>query len=238
MATATAGDQINAALRLIGQLAEGEAPSAATSQDALAAMNQMIDSWNTERLSVFSTQDQTFLWPASTRSRTLGPTGNFVGNRPILLDDATYFRDPGTNVSFGIRMINQQQYDGIAVKTVTSTYPQVIWVNMTYPDIEMYIYPVATREVEWHFISVEELTNAATLATSLTFPPGYLRAFKYNLACEIANEFGVEPPPQVRRIAMTSKRNLKRVNNPDDVMSMPYSLVATRQRFNVYAGNY
>ena len=119
MATATAGDQINGALRLIGQLAEGEVPSAATSQDALAAMNQMIDSWNTERLSVFSTQDQTFLWPASTRSRTLGPTGDFVGNRPILLDDATYFRDPGTNVSFGIRMINQQQYDGIAVKTVT-----------------------------------------------------------------------------------------------------------------------
>ena len=238
MATATAGDQINGALRLIGQLAEGEVPSAATSQDALAAMNQMIDSWNTERLSVFSTQDQTFQWPASTRIRTLGPTGDFVGNRPILLDDATYFRDPGTNVSFGVRIINQQQYDGIAVKTVTSTYPQVIWVNMTYPDIEMYIYPVATREVEWHFISVEELTNAATLATSLAFPPGYLRAFKYNLACEIAIEFGVEPPPQVRRIAMTSKRNLKRINNPDDVMSMPYSLVATRQRFNVYAGNY
>jgi hypothetical protein len=37
---------------------------------------------------------------------------------------------------------------------------------------------------------------------------------------------------------MTSKRNLKRINNPDDIMSMPYSLVATRQRFNIFAGNY
>jgi hypothetical protein len=55
---------------------------------------------------------------------------------------------------------------------------------------------------------------------------------------EIAPEFGVEPSQQVKRIAMTAKRNLKRINNPDDVMSMPYSLVATRQRFNVYAGNY
>jgi hypothetical protein len=85
---------------------------------------------------------------------------------------------------------------------------------------------------------VSELTQPATLATNLYLPPGYLRAFKYNLACEIAPEFGVEPPPTVSRIAMTSKRNLKRINNPDDVMSMPYSLVATRQRFNVYAGNY
>jgi hypothetical protein len=236
--TTSAGDQINGALRLIGMLAEGETPSAATSQDALVAMNQMIDSWNTERLSVFSTQDQIFTWPASTQSRTLGPTGNFVGNRPVLLDDATYFRDAATNVSYGIKIINQQQYNGIAVKTVTSTYPQVMWVNMTYPDIEMYVYPVPLRPLEWHFVSVEELTQPAVLATTLSFPPGYLRAFKYNLACEIAAEFGVEPSPQVQRIAMTSKRNLKRINNPDDVMAMPYGIVANRQRYNIYAGNF
>ena len=233
----TAGDLINGSLRLIGVLAEGETPSAETSQDALTAMNQMIDSWNTERLSVFSTQDQVFTWPAGELSRTMGPSGDFVGNRPVLLDDATYYRDPSTNVSYGIKFINQQQYDGIAVKTVTSTYPQVIFTNMTYPNIEMFVYPRPTRALEWHFISVEELTKPAILDTELTFPPGYLRAFRYGLACELAPEFGVEPSPQVQRIAMTSKRNLKRINNPDDIMSMPYSIVATRQRFNIYAGN-
>lgn len=235
---ATAGDLINGALRLLGVLAEGETPSAETSADALTAMNQMIDSWNTERLSIYNTQDQTFNWPTDEITRTLGPTGNFVGNRPVLLEDSTYFRDPSTNVSFGIKFINQQQYDGIAVKTVTSTYPQVIWVNMTMPNITMTIYPKPTRLLEWHFISVQELTQPATLATDIVLPPGYQRAFRYNLACELAPEFGVEPSRQVQRIAMVSKRNLKRINNPDDIMSLPYSLVATRQRFNVYAGNY
>jgi hypothetical protein len=238
MTTATANEQINRALRLLGILAEGETPSAATSQDALVALNQMIDSWNTERLSVFCTQDQIFTWPAGEYIRTLGPSGNFIGLRPVLLDDATYYRDPGTNVSFGIKFINQQQYNGIAVKTVTSTYPQVIFVNMGFPDITMSIYPRPTRDLEWHFISVQELSEPATLATNLTFPPGYLRAFAYNLAMEFAPEFGVEPSEQVKRIAMTSKRNLKRINNPDDVMSMPYAIVANRQRFNIYAGNY
>jgi len=237
MATYTAGDQINRSLRLLGVLAEGETTSAATSQDALMALNQMIDSWNTERLSVFSTQDQVFTWPASIISRTLGPTGDFVGNRPILLDDSTYFRAPN-NVSYGIKFINQQQYNGIAVKTVTSTYPQVMWINMSFPDIEMYVYPRPTQDLEFHFVSVEELNNPATLATVLYYPPGYLRAFTYNLAMEFAPEFGVEPSPQVQRIAMTSKRNLKRINNPDDVMALPYALVANRQRFNIYAGNY
>jgi hypothetical protein len=235
---ATAFDQIKASLRLIGQLAEGEEPSPQAAQDALSAMNQMIDSWNTERLAVFCTEDQVFNWPPGQITRTLGPTGNFVGNRPVLIDDATYFRDASTNVSYGIKLINQQQYNGIAVKTVTSTYPQVMFVNNTFPDITMTIYPQPTRVLEWHFVSVQQLTKPATLGTVLSFPPGYLRAFKYNLAMEIANEFGVEPMPQVQRIAMTSKRNLKRINNPDDVMSMPYSLIATRQRFNIYAGNY
>lgn len=238
MATYTAGDQINRSLRLLGVLAEGETPAASVSQDALMALNQMIDSWNTERLSTFVTQDQTFLWPAGFISRTLGPTGDFVGLRPILIDDATYYRDPGTNVSFGIKFINQQQYNGIAVKTVTSTYPQVCWVNMGFPDITLTIYPKPTRELEWHFVSVQELDRPADLATVMYYPPGYLRAFTYNLAMEFAPEFGVEPSPQVSRIAMTSKRNLKRINNPDDVMSMPYAIVATRQRFNIYAGNY
>ncbi len=234
----TAGDIINGSLRLLGVLAEGEVPSAETSQDALNAMNQMIDSWNTERLSVYSTQDQVFTWPSGVISRFLGPTGDFIGNRPVLLDDSTYFRDPGTGVSYGIKFINQQQYDGIAVKTVTSTFPQVMWINMSFPDIEMYVYPRPLRDLEWHFISVEELAQPATLATTLHFPPGYLRAFRYNLATEMAPEFGMEPSSQVMRIAMTSKRNLKRINNPEDIMSMPYSLVASRQRFNVYAGNY
>ncbi len=237
MSTYTAGDQINRALRLLGILAEAETPSASMSQDALMAMNQMIESWNTERLSVFCTQDQIFEWPSSQIKRTLGPTGDFVGNRPILFDDATYFKAPN-GVSYGIKFINQQQYDGIAVKNVTSTYPQVIFANMTYPNVEMYVYPMPTQVLEWHFVSVQELDQPATLATALHFPPGYLRAFTYNLAMEFAPEFGVEPSPQVQRIAMTSKRDLKRINNPDDVMALPYALVANRQRFNIYAGNY
>jgi hypothetical protein len=238
MATYTAGEQINRALRLLGVLAEGETPSAAASQDALMALNQMIDSWSTERLAVFCTQDQVFTWPAGLISRTLGPSGDFVGLRPVLLDDATYYRDPGTNVSFGIKFINQQQYDGIAVKTVSSAYPQVCFVNMGFPDVTMTIYPRPTRDLEWHFVSVQELDKPVDLSTVMYYPPGYLRAFTYNLAMEFAPEFGVEPSPQVQRIAMTSKRDLKRINNPDDVMSMPYAIVATRQRFNIYAGNY
>jgi hypothetical protein len=234
----TAAELIEGSLRLLGVLAEGEQPSVAVMQDSIMAMNQMIQSWDTERLSVFSTQDQVFTWPAYTMSRTIGPTGDFVGNRPIEIDDATYFKDPSSGLSFGIKIINQQQYDGIAFKTVTSTYPQVMWINNTFPDMEITIYPVPIKALEWHIISVETLTEVSSVATDMYFPPGYLRAFRYNLACELAPEFGVEPSPQVQRIAMSSKRNIKRINFPGDLMAIPYPIVATRQRYNIYANNF
>ena len=234
----TAAELIDGSLRLLGVLAEGEQPSVAVMQDSIMAMNQMIQSWDTERLSVFSTQDQVFTWPAYTMSRTIGPTGDFVGNRPIEIDDATYFKDPSSGLSFGVKLINQQQYDGIAFKTVTSTYPQVMWVNNTFPDMEMTVYPVPIKALEWHIISVETLTEVSSVATDMYFPPGYLRAFRYNLACELAPEFGVEPSPQVQRIAMSSKRNIKRINFPGDLMAIPYPIVATRQRYNIYANNF
>ena len=233
---ATAGDLINGSLRLIGQLAEGEVPSAATSQDALVAFNQMIESWSTERLSVFTTQDQVFTWPATQASRTIGPTGDFVGTRPIMLDAATYFVDPGTGISYTISIVNTMEYNEIALKSSTSTFPQIITVTATYPNTLMQIYPVPTQALEWHFVSVQELAQAAILATDLSFPPGYLRAFRYNLACELAPEFGVEPSTQIQRIAMSSKRDLKRINSPGDKMALPSGLASNRTSFNIYSG--
>ena len=242
MPTFTAGDQINGALRLIGELAEGELPSPETSQDALTAMQQMIDSWNTEKLMIYNTIDQTCNWPPNSITETLGPSGTLTRIdsqptvRPVLLDDSTYYRDASTGISYGIQFINQQQYNGIALKTVSSTYPQVMWINMEFPDISMAIYPKPTRVLEWHFVSAQEISQPLTLATVIALPPGYVRAFRYNLACEFAPEFGVEPPPTVARIAMVSKRNLKRINNPDDIMSIPSALISNKTRFNIFSG--
>jgi hypothetical protein len=104
--------------------------------------------------------------------------------------------------------------------------------------MEITVYPVPIKALEWHIISVETLTEVSSVATNLYFPQGYLRAFRYNLACELAPEFGVEPSPQVQRIAMSSKRNIKRINFPGDLMAIPYPIVATRQRYNIYANNF
>jgi hypothetical protein len=229
---------IAGAMRLIGALPAGETMEPEEAQDGLDAFNQMLESWSTERLAVYTTQDQVFTWPAGQAARSIGPTGDFVGQRPVALDSATYFVDPGTGISYNIVPVNQDQYNSIALKGATSTFPQWVWMNETNPNATLTVFPVPSRTLQWHIVSVLQLTESASLSTQLVFPPGYIRAFRFCLACELAPEFGVEPPPQVRRVATTSKRNLKRINDPMNLLGMPPSLLRQSRRFNIYAGTY
>lgn len=217
---ATVGDEIRAALRLIGQLAEGETASAETMTDALDAFNTMVDSWSLMDLIVFSTRDQTFIWPAGQATRTLGPTGNFVGASPTEILDSSYFVD-ANGLSLAVQFISEEQYNEIPVKATQSTYPELIFVNGTEPDTTMTIYPVPSQNLLWHFISRIELQEAATVATTLVVPRGYRRAFRFNLAVEIGAEFGVEAPASVQRIAASSLRMLKNANaKPEDMIAV------------------
>lgn len=235
MATYTAGDQINRALRLLGVLAEGETPSAETSADALMALNQMLDSWSTERLSVYATLEQVVTWPSGQAVRTLGPSGNLPGTnvRPVAVEDSTFYRD-AEGTDHPVQIISEAEYNTLSDKTVTGD-PYLLVVNPTHPNIELTVYPVPSRALDWHIVSPQVLTEVATLATVFALPPGYLRALTYNLAMELAPEFGVEPSPQVQRIAMVSKRDLKRLNESKDVMSFPPELVG-RGTYNIFEG--
>jgi hypothetical protein len=38
----------------------------------------------------------------------------------------------------------------------------------------------------------------------------------------------------VTRVAMVSKRNLKRINNPGDMMAMPSGIMGSPGRYNIY----
>lgn len=59
------------------------------------------------------------------------------------------------------------------------------------------------------------LTQPAALNTTIAYPPGYARAFRYNLALELAPEYQAPVTPEVRQIALNSLATLKTMNSPD-----------------------
>ena len=234
----TALDQINGACKLLGVLAAGETLPAEDSQDALDFLNQMLDSWSTEDLLIYASTTQSLTWSANNATQTLGPTGDIVGLRPLSLGAATYYTDPTTNDSYNVTFISEEEYNSISLKTVTSTYPEYIQVDYSVPNVTMSVYPIPTKDLTWNFVSATVLPQPATLATVLVFPPGYMRAFKYNLAVELSPIFGITPSPYVDRTATGTKRVLKRNNRriEDARISLPCDLPSLQTGQNIFSG--
>lgn len=228
MATYTAGDLINRALRLLGVLASGEQPEASESNDSIMAFNQMIDSWSLERLSVYGSMEQVGTWPAGQATQSLG-AGGIVSVCPVLLGQGTYFVLDGT--SYTLTIINREQYSSIAVKTLSTQVPRFIFPTVSTsgglfdPVMEVTLYTVPSQNLEMHFVSVVPLNEVSATTDTIYVPKGYYEAYVYNLALRLAPEFGVEPSRVIKTTAAKSRVNLKRINNPNMVLNVPGPLL-------------
>lgn len=231
---ATASDYITGALRLIGIVNSGGSPTSAETADGLLVLNELIDSMGTSRLLLHSTQTQTFTWGSGNASRTLGASGDFSGTRPIAIDKSTYYTDPASGLTYNPTFISEEEYNAHPLKTQTSPYPTELWVNMTYPNVTLTVYPVPTMDLSWKIVSVVEMTQPALSGTTIAVPPGYKKFLRYNLAVMLAAEFGMEAPPTVQRIAASSSRAIKRLNKPD--MKMMPSVPVSGVKADIYAG--
>lgn len=217
---ATALDICTKALQIIGVQAVGEPVNADEAQDTLASLNTMIDSWSTERLSIYVITSNSFTLAASQLSYTLGPTGDLVMPRPMMIQDDSFIRVNGAD--FPLVLLAPAQYRGIIDKSPGATdLPIFAFYDTTFPLGTLYFWPPPIVGTELFLYSQQVLTGLATLATTFSFPPGYQRAFEYSLAEEIAPSYGVTPLPLVTRIAASARRNIKRMNLPDLRMNLP-----------------
>lgn len=212
----TALDVITAAMKKVGILAAGEVPSASEATDGLLALVNMLDSMSNERLVIYSTVREVFALVANQATYTWGIGGNFNSARPQLITRG-YIQAAGTNPVAELLMEQyiEQQYADIIVKTVNSTIPTIYYNDDNNPLANISFWPVPIVVCNAVFYSWKPLSTFATLNTVISLPPGYLRMLVYNLAIEIAPDYGKVASDQVVAIALQSMKNIKRMNaNP------------------------
>lgn len=69
----TALDLIRGSIRLLGKPSEAENLSAEDADNALFALNEMLDLWSIKRFMVYHVRQDLLAWPTATVSRTIGP---------------------------------------------------------------------------------------------------------------------------------------------------------------------
>lgn len=218
---ATASDIINNALRTSGILASGETADYSMANDALTKLNHLLESLSNENLVIYqNTQDSLTL--DGSQSYTFGLSGSPDINsaRPIKVHSA-FYRD-ANSIDYPVDVITQGEYFGIADKTTESDILTYIYVNPTYPNATVYVYPVSTSGTLL-INSNKALTAFSGLTASVVLPPGYERMLIYGLASELMIEYGVINPAIEQRY-VDSKADLKRTNtNPAVIrVSLPF----------------
>jgi len=236
---ATVQKIIDAALNKIGVLANGETAEADDAQVCLDALNMMVDSWNTESLMIYTYTMSEFSLVAGQRVYTIGPGGNFDVDRPIVQPIAAKLRLNLQQIQdLPLAILEYDEYAAIVLKQTQSSIVGAMHMDGGNPLRNIFIWPVPSDNNQKLLLWLGSLLSQVTSVSSeIVVPAGHNRALVYNLAVEVAPNFGRDIMPAVAKVAIDSKANLKRINYISPILQMPAGLVADTGRYNIYTDN-
>lgn len=199
---------ITATLYELGVLGEGQTVPSGDAQLCHSALNVLADAWLTEPNYAYSTTLVSAALPAATQSRTIGASQQFNCARPIRLEQGCYARVGG--VDYEITPITEAEYNAIPLKNIAAGWPSVCYYDAGSPTGNVYFFPTGACTVYLNVLT--PVSQFATLATAVTLPPGYERAFKWSLVEEVAGAFGRQVTALQARNAKQARRAIKRTN--------------------------
>lgn len=225
----TVRDLIKGSMRLIGAIAAGEVPSANEQADALSALNSMLESWSNEGLLIYQISEETFSLISGQQRYTMGPLGDFNTARPM---GVSHIKVGGVD----LEVLDQDEWALINAKNAQSTQPSKVFINWKSPQIELNFWPVPSSVKDVEIYTTKPLSTYASANDTISLPPGYERALRYNLALEIAPEFEKEPSGLVLKTATESKASIKRANIKPVLMRSDAFGITNRCSFDIMRG--
>jgi len=220
---------ITKAMQKVGILVKSESPAADEAADALDSLNDLLSSFSNESSMVYVRVTESFTLTSGTASYTIGAGQTLNTARPISIVQANV--NQGV-ISYNVAPVDDETYQGIQDKT-TQGIPYFVNYTNGFPTGTLNFYPVPVSAYTLVLTSEKELTSL-TLSGTVSLPPGWQRMLVYNLAVELASEYGQPADALVMKIAGESKaavaRSIMKVRNMDaNVGSYPNG-------FSIYRG--
>ncbi len=226
----TAAELIRSSLRLIQELAPGQTQHADDDNDALFVLNSMLDGWSIDRLNIYHIKRSDHTLVANQSSYTIGTGGNFNVARPVRIDNAGIILDDGSEKPLSI--LDPDEYAMVWQKTFATPIPWGLYCDYQHPLASLFLVPVASVAYGLALYSWQVLSSIASVATTISFPPGYADAIRYNLAVRLAPEWGRVLRPDVKDLAVETRAKIQMLNAPAPIMRVDpaYALGGDRRR--------
>jgi len=217
----TAGTIISNALRELKVLRwAGQTAAPEESADGLTALNNLCDSWSTERLLIPYASFARYVLVAAKYSYSIAPaTADLTGPRPIRIDAAGIVQLASGALAVDWRtdlaILTEKEWGAITDKTATADVPSKLYYAPTVPAGMLYLWPIP------NVVSATSLELSAWVAlasfpdqtTDIPLAPAYARALTFNLCIELASTMpGAELTQAIATAADESKRFVMKLN--------------------------
>lgn len=233
---------VTGSMRLLNLVQANDVPTDTEIQVGVKALNVLLDSWSNDKLLIYKIQPYYFETIGGQQEYTLGPGGQWNIPRPMRIEEAyvnlTSNQGNGLQTtSLPISLANDSQWASIVTKRVTTQIPNILYDNGNYPNRTISLYPIPTGTITIVLWLWQPLLTFNSIDDEVSFPKGYAKAIKFNLACELAPEYGRPPGAIVKDTAVNTRMALAALNSIPQYSRMDPSLGQTRPTFNWLFGD-
>lgn len=207
-------------MRLIGAIAAGETLETNELNDAFVSLNQMLSSWNTEGASLVARKRL---------SVGIGGGNSYpLSERPVKVDAASTAIN---GVDSALEIVDATGWEAIPIpeKLNQSIFIRRLYCDYAFPSSTVYIWPTprlaGTLEL-WIYATVPPF---AALSSVIVLPDGYEAGLRWNLAVNLAPEYGRQLDQIVAAQAQNFKASLVQLNTSNHAKSQAAAIPSAAQ---------
>jgi len=207
------GDTVNeGALRTIGVLRVGGSASTDQKAVALEAINLILGSLSNDGLIKPYRTTESFSTANSIADRTIGASGDWDTVKPTDIE-AMWVRDTA-GVDHIVRSMTATEYAEMAGKSLSVGRPERYYfepVDSGTPATlsKVYFEKTTSATETFHLISYKEFAQLSAITGTIALPPAWIRLLKFNLAVDLATEYGRTVTPELSALALSSMNNVR-----------------------------
>jgi len=237
--TITPRSLVVSVFRLLGITAQNEDPTSAELLEAFDRLNELIDAWSTQRLTMRVTTRAEYALVAGQGSYLIGPLGSlpapdWVGPRPEFVESVALLLTSSTpETEIPLSELTEAAYQAIAQKDLANSQPTLFRYEPTMPCGTFTLWPIPDTSANPVIVyAPQALSQFVGLTTAYIMAPGYTRALRYNLAKELATEYGRQLPPDIASAAADSLSDIKRLNTSMTDLAVDAGLLPVSGRYS------
>ena len=237
---------IEPAFRIAGLLhSAGQGPSPSEQAEGLLVLNSWLDWLKLDRGAVYAVHQFAFPLTPGKGDYTIGKDGLADVNqeRPVRIDRASFiFTNVTPPIEVPLEILNEQEYQALSPKALTSSTPTKLYYESTYPDGILHFWAIPTVAYQAALYLWQSVNQYVTVTDPVAVAPGYQMAMQYNLAVQLAERY-----PERQKIAGTAVQRavsslaaIRRANAPvllamceSGAMGLDY-----RGQYNIYSNTW